>query len=182
MDFISLFQNLTDLSDKEISTIKRDLDKKEIENITELTLYLLMKFAELKNLNLHAAIIAVNKSEGGTGIHSATAARGKITQEALLKGLFKTAQRLTKEFTDSLKEHGYKELRYVEGVGWCGIMPMCFTVGVMLDLDDVGPSQGRFCFSDWCEASHFLQFWDGIEEPTVGEGGCTANKRIKKPA
>lgn len=74
-------------------------------------------------------------------------------------------------------ECGYEEVRYIEGVGWCGLQRMCFTWGVMLAMDEIGPRQGRFCFMDRCEASHFLKHWDGMVEPIAGKNGCTANKR-----
>jgi len=75
---------------------------------------------------------------------------------------------------------GYHNIREVEGVGWCALFPMLFTVGVMLDLDKVGPAQGRYCFKEWSEAAHFLANWDGVTEPIGGQNGCTANKRTKK--
>ncbi len=78
-----------------------------------------------------------------------------------------------------LEDMGYTHLRYVDGVGWCGIHPMAFTVGVMLDLDQSCINQGRFCFSEHCEAVHFLENWDGVQDPTPGKDGCTANKRVK---
>lgn len=77
-----------------------------------------------------------------------------------------------------IEDNGYQELRYVEGVGWCALLQYLYTVGVFLDLDKAGPAQGRYCFAEWSDASHFLKHWDGITEPVVGENGCKAIKRI----
>jgi hypothetical protein len=84
------------------------------------------------------------------------------------------------QINELLEKEGYRKLRYVQGVGWCGLMPMLFTTGIMLDLDEIGPAQGRYCFSEWAEAAHFLENWDGITEPVAGVNGCTANKRANK--
>lgn len=79
---------------------------------------------------------------------------------------------------DFFINEGYQHVRFVPEVGWCGITPMLFTTGVFIDLDEVGPRQGRYCFSEWAEAVHFLKHWDGVKEPTK-EDGLTANKRFK---
>ena len=74
-----------------------------------------------------------------------------------------------------LENLGYAEVRQVNGL-WCGLMRMIFTVGVFIDMDRVGPMQGRICFDTWDNASKFLKEWDGKTRPVVGEDGVTADK------
>lgn len=74
-----------------------------------------------------------------------------------------------------LDEHGYADVRHVDGRGFCGLMRMMFTVGVCVGLDETG-MKGRICFDTWQNAQLFLSEWDGKTEPVVGEDGCTAIK------
>ncbi len=80
-----------------------------------------------------------------------------------------------KLFIKYLHEEMYSRVRFVEGFGYCGIMPMLFTVGVFHGLNAFGPT-GRFCFNSLLEALAFYEHWDGSFTPTVGKNGCTAIK------
>ena len=72
-------------------------------------------------------------------------------------------------------ELGYHYPRYIEGVGWCGIRQFIFTVGVCYGLDRIGYT-GRFCFKTLNDELGFYDAWNGIEQPVVGQDGCTAIK------
>jgi hypothetical protein len=45
-----------------------------------------------------------------------------------------------------LRKEGYRNIRNVPGVGWCGVMDMLFTVGVFCGLEQYG-YRFRYCFS-----------------------------------
>jgi len=79
------------------------------------------------------------------------------------------------EMTAILVDEGYSNIRYIEGVGYCGLHPYLYTWGLCWTLDEVGYA-GRFCFSDLCSALGFLESWDGATYPVIGEDGCTAIK------
>ena len=76
---------------------------------------------------------------------------------------------------ERLHELGYREIREVGELGLCGIMRFLFTCGVCYGLDETGYA-GRICFDTWQNAFMFLEEWDGVTLPKVGDDGCTAIK------
>lgn len=74
-----------------------------------------------------------------------------------------------------LQSQNYRFLRWVPGWGWCALMTLIYTVGVVVRLDARGHG-GRLCFRSWVEAESWLMSWDGRELPTVGQDGCVAIK------
>lgn len=75
---------------------------------------------------------------------------------------------------DLFESHGYTNIRYV-GDMWCGVNRFMYTCGVCYGLDECG-YRGRFCFDTMQNATLFLQDWNGVTLPVVGEDGCTAVK------
>lgn len=75
-----------------------------------------------------------------------------------------------------LESEGYFDLRYIEGVGICGLNRYMFTVGVLANITLERPYEYRFCFRDLLSARSFFNEWDGETWPTVGKDGCTAIK------
>lgn len=78
-------------------------------------------------------------------------------------------------FVQWLLENGYFALREIEGVGVCGLVRMCYSVGVCVNIDWMA-YETRFCFSSLLEALAFYDSWDGKEIPVPGRDGCTAIK------
>ena len=78
------------------------------------------------------------------------------------------------------EEMGYTHVKYINNVGWCGIMGMIYTYGVMLDMTNYCIDKGRICFSDYSSAILFLDKWDGTRMgvPNVGDNGVVAHKFI----
>ena len=75
---------------------------------------------------------------------------------------------------ERLEKMGYREIQYINGM-LCGIQRYMFTVGVCVDMDETGYRM-RFCFDTWQNAFLFLNEWDGVTLPVVGDDGCTAIK------
>lgn len=59
----------------------------------------------------------------------------------------------------------YKHRREIPGRGLCGIMPMAFTWGLFLNIDQDGNYWGRFCFPDLRSALDAISSWDGVNDP-----------------
>lgn len=72
---------------------------------------------------------------------------------------------------------GYGNLRELEPVGVCGTYRFLFTVGVCFGLDRSG-YRGRFCFDTQADAEAFLNEWDGLTYPVIGDDGCIAIKGV----
>lgn len=81
-----------------------------------------------------------------------------------------------KEKIDLLEECGYFDLRYIDGIGICGLCRYIFTVGVLINITLENPYDVRFCFKDLLHARSFLKEWDGNTIPVVGKAGCVAIK------
>ena len=81
---------------------------------------------------------------------------------------------MNEDFKQRMEEQGYTELREVDGKV-CGLFRFIFTWGVIINMDDIGYER-RFCFDNYSFASKFLEEWDGVTEPVVGEDHCTAIK------
>lgn len=83
-----------------------------------------------------------------------------------------------------LTNEGYTNLRYIDGVGWCGLYRFIFTTGLCIGLDDVG-YKGRYCYPTHLDASEALKEWDGTNDPSgnwikyKGEGGERSNQNIE---
>lgn len=81
---------------------------------------------------------------------------------------------------DVLQELGYEHIRFIEPRGFCGIIRMIYTVGLVSGLDQSG-YQHRWCYPDWASASHALSEWNGISDPPgdwikhKGKGGDYSN-------
>ncbi|MEQ9800201.1 MAG: hypothetical protein RLO53_07710 [Salinisphaeraceae bacterium] len=66
---------------------------------------------------------------------------------------------------DEVRAMGYAEPRWVsDELGWCGLSPMLFTVGLVVGISPVCFSH-RYCFPDYASASRALQAWDGGGDP-----------------
>jgi hypothetical protein len=82
-------------------------------------------------------------------------------------------------------DHGYFEIREIEGVGICSLMTFAFTTGLVIGMNDVG-YKGRYCFSSKEEASQSLKEWDGVGDPPgnwikyKGYGGERSNPNYKE--
>lgn len=66
---------------------------------------------------------------------------------------------------DTIKGMGYAEPRWInDQLGWCGLSPMLFTVGLVVDI---GPTRysHRFCYPDYSSAAKALREWDGHADP-----------------
>ena len=70
---------------------------------------------------------------------------------------------IDKAFVEDMHGEGYSEMTKVDGKGWCGIMRMVFTTGVVVGMDALGYF-GRYCFGTKKEASDALKDWDGKED------------------
>lgn len=71
----------------------------------------------------------------------------------------------------------YSDVREVPTRGICGLQRFMYTIGICVDLDYMG-MKGRICYDNWTDAKAFLEEWDGIDLPTIGEDGCTAIKAL----
>lgn len=69
-----------------------------------------------------------------------------------------------KDITQFLQEEGYFDLRYIEGVGMCGLMRMAFTTGLMVNIDSSGYAY-RYCYQQLADAREALKNWDGKDHP-----------------
>jgi hypothetical protein len=63
-----------------------------------------------------------------------------------------------------LYEEGYRFMREVPDNGICGLMPMLFTTGLFVDLEQSGYSH-RFCYETPLEALSALKSWSGVGDP-----------------
>ncbi len=77
---------------------------------------------------------------------------------------------------DILKEEGYENIVDIEG-NLYGIQRFIFTVGVCCNLHELGYGN-RFCFDTFSNAALFLEGYDGVTHPVVGEDGCTSIKWV----
>jgi hypothetical protein len=63
---------------------------------------------------------------------------------------------------NKLEKEGYTDLRYIDGVGFCGLRDFAFTIGLCYGLEEWG-YLGRYCypkeFRD--DAQKGLQIWGG---------------------
>jgi hypothetical protein len=62
------------------------------------------------------------------------------------------------------KRHGYAFVRELPSGEWAGLMPMLFTVGLFVGLDDDG-YRVRYCYERFPEALLALAAWDGKADP-----------------
>lgn len=80
------------------------------------------------------------------------------------------------ELINYLKTEGYFEFRKVANFGLCALQKFIFTTGIVVGLNPIG-YYGRYCYSDYEEASDELKKWNGLGDPTgnwlkfKGEGG-----------
>lgn len=79
-----------------------------------------------------------------------------------------------KDLMAMLGESGYTSIRFVAGVGWCGVARCPTTARVCLNLDGEGYYERRFCFDTVQNAELFLRGWDGLIPPVVGDDGCVS--------
>lgn len=76
-----------------------------------------------------------------------------------------------------LHEWAFLYPKWIDGVGWCALQRMIFTVAVWHGIGPVTMG-GRFCFDSIFSAANFYLDWDGKTLPVVGVDGC---KAIKSP-
>jgi hypothetical protein len=75
------------------------------------------------------------------------------------------------------------EFREVPGRGLCGLSRMLYTVGLIVDLQELN-YKGRYCFPDLRSARDGLQEWKGKGDPPgpwikhKGEGGEYGNPAL----
>jgi len=79
------------------------------------------------------------------------------------------------DLEDELISYGYSHLREVEGRGKIGLLRFIYTWGVCYGIDSTGYT-GRVCFDNPTNAVGFVDEWDGINLPPIGEDGVTAHK------
>ena len=81
---------------------------------------------------------------------------------------------MSPELEQMLIDNGYENIREINGMV-CATSRFIFTVGVCYGIDMIG-YKGRFCFDNYAFAQLFLEEWDGVTPPVIGEDGCTAIK------
>lgn len=79
------------------------------------------------------------------------------------------------QLAEILSQNGYTRLRWLSGRGWTGLQRFLYTWGVCYGLDESG-YVGRICFDNPTSASGFINEWDGVDLPSIGEDGVTAHK------
>lgn len=83
---------------------------------------------------------------------------------------------------DELREMGYLWPRQLADGRWIALLPMLYTTGLFVDLDEVGYAY-RYCYEHSHHAVADLQMWDGVGEPPgpwikrKGRGGDHLNPR-----
>ena len=68
------------------------------------------------------------------------------------------------ELMQYLYNEGYRFMRQVPDNGICGVMPMLFTTGLFVDMEQHGYSH-RFCYETPQEALVALKGWSGEGDP-----------------
>lgn len=73
-------------------------------------------------------------------------------------------EKFTSPILEVLSEEGYSFVRELPTVGFVGLLPHCFTVGLFCGLTIEGCA-GRYCYPTLCDAIDAIQEWDGSGDP-----------------
>jgi hypothetical protein len=59
---------------------------------------------------------------------------------------------------------GYHVVKKMPDGSWIGVMPMLFTTGLFVGLDEKGYDR-RYCYANSMDAMEALLRWDGVDDP-----------------
>lgn len=65
---------------------------------------------------------------------------------------------------DFLCDQGYRDFRWLEGQGWCGLQDYMYTCAIVVDMK-WSDYKGRYCYATAQEAKREFEAWDGQGDP-----------------
>lgn len=90
------------------------------------------------------------------------------------------------KFIDFFEKEGYTHVKYIEGLGYCGLRRMYLTIALCHGLDEHG-LLGRWCYSNHSDAVEAINKLDSVQDPDdefwikyKGIKGEYSNPKIKQ--